>query len=229
MELYGQHDRATAPKLFLTAAQLVLLAVAYLVLFGTLGTRLADYLGWPQGSATLPRRTLIMAFSLIVFCRMGFTAWYLLRRKMPWEEALTVPLAFALYYVGFAVLVLPTSSPLGWWDGLGVLVFCAGSFLNTYSELQRHWFKSNPSNKGRLYTQGLFSWSMHINFFGDVLWVLGYAIVTRNPWSGLIVLFLIGFFALFNIPKLDGYLASKYGDQFREYANTTSRLVPFVW
>jgi uncharacterized Tic20 family protein len=38
-----------------------------------------------------------------------------------------------------------------------VLIFIAGSFLETASEIQRHLFKSRLENKGRLYIVGLFS------------------------------------------------------------------------
>lgn len=89
--------------------------------------------------------------------------------------------------------------------------------LNTGSELMRDNWKKNPENKGKLYTTGLFKYAMHINFFGDLLWVTAYAIVTRNGYSLLIPAFLFCLFAFYNIPKLDRYLAAKYGKAFDEY------------
>ena len=37
-------------------------------------------------------------------------------------------------------------------------------------------FKRRPENKGKLFTGGLFAVSMHPNYFGDLLWVSGYAL-----------------------------------------------------
>jgi protein-S-isoprenylcysteine O-methyltransferase Ste14 len=90
-------------------------------------------------------------------------------------------------------------------------------------------WKNRLENKGRLYTGGLFSFSMHISYFGDILWVTGYALVSGSWWSVAIVIFLLSFFVLFNIPKLDTYLAEKYGEDFAAYARKTKKLIPFVY
>ena len=142
---------------------------------------------------------------------------------------MTVPFAFAVYYLGFAILVLPNRSALGPPDYLGVTVFVIGCVLNTGGEWQRHRFKQHPANKGKLFTGGFFRWSMHINYFGDILWVTGYALVTGNPWSAVIVLMIFGFFAFYNIPMLDRHLEEHYGEQFTDYAQRTKKLVPWVW
>ena len=160
---------------------------------------------------------------------MWITIAYFLKRAIPLEEAISIPLAFSLYYIGFAFLGYANTSPIGWLDYLAVAIYLLGSYLNTGSEWQRDRWKKRPENKGKLYTVGLFSWSMHINYFGDLLWVTAYAIVTRNAWSILIVLFLFCFFAFFNIPKLDAYLAEKYGEQFDAYQKKTKRLIPFLY
>ena len=52
---------------------------------------------------------------------------------------------------------------------MGILLFIIGSYINTYSEIQRKRFKDNPNNKGKLYTLGLFQYARHINYFGDIL------------------------------------------------------------
>ncbi|MEO8413133.1 MAG: DUF1295 domain-containing protein [Ginsengibacter sp.] len=101
--------------------------------------------------------------------------------------------------------------------------------MNTFSELLRSAWKKNPSNKGKLYTGGLFKYPMHINYFGDLLWVSGYALVTGNGYSIFIVIFLFCFFAFYNIPMLDKHLASKYGVAFEGYKRRTKKLVPFVY
>lgn len=229
MDMYGQKNAAKTQKLTLTLVEIALLAISAWILFGAGGHMLAELFNWPSTESIPQRRYLIFAFSVITLGRMCVTMFYLMQRQMPWGEMFAIGTTFSIYYVGFALLALPSDAPLGVWDYLAIIVFLAGSYLNTASELQRHVFKARPENKGRLYTGGLFGWSMHINFFGDILWIIAYAIVTQNLWSTLIVVFAFSFFAFFNVPKLDAYLAKRYGADFVAYASRTKKLVPFVW
>lgn len=127
------------------------------------------------------------------------------------------------------MLVLPEGAPLGVWDAVAVGLFLLGAFLNTGSELARDRFKRIPANKGRLYTEGLFALSRHINFFGDILWVAAYAVVAHTLWAALIPLYTLCFFAFFNAPALDRHLARHYGAQYAAYAVRSKMLIPFVW
>jgi protein-S-isoprenylcysteine O-methyltransferase Ste14 len=207
MELYGSTERSIPQKAVIIALELIFLWIAYQILFNSatvpiIGSRLSG-LSDPNRA----RRELLFAFSIVVFLR----------------------LTFMMLYVGYPLFAADTSRPLDSIDALGVVVFVVGSFTNTYSELRRHFWKKKDSNRGRLYTGGPFSLSMHVNYFGDVLWVSAYAIVTRNIFSLSIPIFLLCFFVFYNIPKLDAYLAQKYGDEFATYAGRTKKLIPFIY
>lgn len=225
MQMYGVHSSALAPRLVLLVLETMVIVASYYCLFHN-GF---EQMGLNVHPGALFRRELLFAFNLIVFGRMLLTALYFLKRQLPWEEVFSIPFAFALYYLGFAYLGYGERAAFGLPEVLGIALFLLGSATNTGAEYQRDVWKKRPENKGRLYTQGLFRYSMHINYFGDVLWVAGYALVTRNPYSVGIVLFLLGFFVFFNIPKLDNYLASRYGDDFVRYRAETKRLVPHVY
>ena len=199
------------------------------VRFQTGGSLLLNLIGVSEVSAPVGRRMIIFLFSLIVFLRMGLTIIYLLKRRIPWEESISVSLAFGLYYLGFALLVLPTDKSLEIIDFIGIGLFLLGSFINTFSELQRHFWKKKTENQGKIYTQGLFQYAMHINYFGDLCWVTAYALITRNLYASLIPVLLICFFVFYNIPKLDRYLASKYGNDFDSYQKNTKKLIPFLY
>ncbi|MBI1353153.1 MAG: DUF1295 domain-containing protein [Acidobacteria bacterium] len=218
MDLYAEKAGALPQKLTVIGIELALILVSAWMLFGG-----------PADEAIPARRWVLFAFSAVIFVRMSFTMLYLMKRRMPWSEAATIPFAFALYYVGFAVLILPHADPLGPADDLAIALFALGCFLNTGSELQRHGFKARPENAGKLYTEGLFAWSMHINFFGDILWVAAYAVVAHSIWAAAIPLVTLSFFVFYNIPLLDKHLAEHYGAQFDAYAARTKRLIPFVW
>lgn len=199
MQLYGNKAPATVQKLIITAIELVLIVLSFWVMFGRGEALLSDVFGWPIALETPRRRTLILLFSIIVLARMTYSMVRLMKQDIPWSETVSVPLAFALYYVGFAILVLPSYQPLDRFDFVAIILFALGCYLNTASEIQRDAFKKKPESNGKLYTSGLFSLSMHINFFGDILWVIAYAMVARNSWGALIPMVTISFFALYNI------------------------------
>jgi len=76
-------------------------------------------------------------------------------------------------------------------------------------------------NQGHLYTGGLFRYSRHINYFGDLLLFLGCGILTGQLWTGIVPLAMGVNFALVIIPAHDAYLAMRYGREFDDYAKRT--------
>lgn len=229
MELYGQEQQSIPQKIIIHILELCLLWLSYWILFQDGGYWMENHLYIPNKVDHLDRRIIIFIFNIITFFRFSYMMIVLLKRKIPWEESFSVPFAFALYFVGFSLFVLPTNHPLDLIDGIGIMLFIAGGWLNTGGELLRHKWKKNPENKGKIYTKGLFKYARHINYFGDLLWVIAYAILTRNWYASSIPLFLFCLFAFYNAPKLDQYLKSKYGKGYEEYAKNTKMLIPFIF
>ncbi len=229
MELYGEKDSSIPQKIVIHLVEIIFLIISYWILFGHGGSFIRITFGIHNAAGSTDRRAIIFIFNIVIFLRIAFTMFYLVKRKISWQESLNIPTAFALYYVGYSLFVLPASNAVGWLDYIGILLFAVGCTLNTAGELLRDIWKRDPNNKGRIYTHGFFRYSMHINYFGDLLWVIGYAIVTRNWYSASIPLFLFCFFAFYNIPKLDNYLHGKYGKEFEEYAKETKKFIPFVY
>jgi len=226
MDLYSQKGKSTQQKIVIILLEIIILAISYWILF--LG-------GYHQlihnrstgGDAT--RHLIMFIFNVIVFVRVCITMFYLLKRRIPWEEAFSIPFAFAIYYVGFALLGYATDNPVNFITIIAIVLFLLGSFLNTGSELVRNKWKKRKEHDGKLYTSGLFKYAMHINYFGDFLWVCAYAIITRNVYSIAIPIFIFCFFVFYNIPKLDGYLASRYGEEFEVYRKKTKKFIPFIY
>ena len=229
MELYKSYSNSIPQKVVIVLLEILFLVIAYKILFDTWGAIVYSWLSLPAPVGNETRNVVNFIFSCIVFLRFSFMMFFLLKRKMPLEETISVPFAFSLYYIGFALLTINDSTPIHGVDFLGITLFIVGSFINTFSELQRHIWKQDPAHKGRLYMEGLFGYAMHINYFGDVLWVTGYAIVSRNIWAWTIPAFLFCFFVFYNIPKLDDYLKSKYKDQFEKYMLRTKKIIPFIY
>jgi steroid 5-alpha reductase family enzyme len=224
MDMYGEKSPSRPQKILIVTAELLLISASYFVLFGPLLSGVRAFGDTPS----FARNGTLFAFNVIVFARFLGTMFRFVERRIPWEEAFSIPFAFALYLLGFPLLARSASVEFGAIEVLGIGLFVIGSFINTYSEHQRRRFKRRPENKGHLFTGGLFALSMHPNYFGDLLWVSGYACVTRNALSLLIPAFLFCFFYFFNIPKLDRHLREHYGDAFKDYESRTKRLIPFV-
>jgi len=229
MDLYSQKSKSIPQKTVIIFLEIVLITVSYWISFIESGQVFIEKTGLNVLNDNLISRKIILLFSIIVFVRMTFMMLYLLKRKIPWEESFSVPMAFALYFIGFPLLVLNRTIPIDWIDYLAIIIFILGSSLNTISELQRHFWKKNQKNKGKLYTIGLFKYSMHINYFGDILWVSAYAIITRNYYAIAIPILLFCLFVFWNIPALDKYLANRYKGEFEEYEKETKKLIPFIY
>lgn len=80
-------------------------------------------------------------------------------------------------------------APLGWTDGLGVLLFTAGFILEAVADSQLAAFKRDPENQGRVMDQGLWAWSRHPNYFGNTLiWWGLFALAigdAQNWWTAI--------------------------------------------
>jgi steroid 5-alpha reductase family enzyme len=57
---------------------------------------------------------------------------------------------------------------IGWVAILGMVVWVAGFTIEVVADQQKSAFKQNPSNQGRFITSGLWAWSRHPNYFGEI-------------------------------------------------------------
>lgn len=229
MDLYGQKSNSIPQKIVIHLIEIILLWLSYWILFQNGGTWVENNISINNANGNIDRRSIIFIFNLIIFLRLAYMMTFMLKRKIPWEESVSVPLAFALYFIGFPLFVLPISVPIDFIDYFAIALFIIGCILNSGGEILRNKWKKEPANKGKIYTKGFFKYSRHINYFGDILWVIAYALITKNIWSITIPLFLFSFFAFYNAPKLDKYLKEKYGNEYDNYAKKTKMLIPFIY
>ena len=148
---------------------------------------------------------------------------------MPWAEIIVVCIELSLIHTTYAILGGQVAQPLGSLEFIGIGLFVIGSYFNTGSELMRAHWKKDPNNKGKIYDQGLFKYSMHINYFGDVVWSTGMALISGNLWIFLIPFYMTFGFIFLHIPRLDGHLHERYGHQSDEYAGRTKKFIPFIY
>ncbi len=157
------------------------------------------------------------------------TMFVFLKRKLAWWEGIIGAVFFPFLIFCFVYVGGSQKLPVDSVDIIGMTLYAIGSYLGTSSELSRHIWKLKHENKGHLYTRGLFKYSRHINYFGDVLLFSGFALVTHDPKMLIIPMAMTMCFVLLWIPAHDRYLAEKYGTEFEDYANRTKKLIPMIY
>jgi steroid 5-alpha reductase family enzyme len=157
------------------------------------------------------------------------------------------PLRFARFWllqaISVAVIMLPVTYLLGRDSapGFGALalagtaIWAVGLLIEAVADAQKSSFKGASENRDRFITSGLWKYSRHPNYFGEMLvwWGLFvYALPFLHGWAYAVVLgpVFITVLLLFvsGIPLLERSADARFGDDpaYREYKRRTSILVP---
>jgi len=227
--MHGIKETSNTLRILWFVSHSIFLYIAYLICFDDKLLWLNSILDVGFQDGNFYRRCCLWTFGVMMYIRMNLTTFYLLKRKIQIDEFFGVLIAYFTYQIAFVLLGGWNTTPIGILDYAGILLFIFGSYINTYSELQRKRFKKDPDNKGKLYTLGLFRFARHINYFGDICWVIGWAIITHNIWSGLIPIALTLGFIFFFIPELSSYLDKKYKEEYADWKNKTKSLFPYIY
>ncbi len=228
-----RHDASFTTKFAFFLLHAVGVALSAYVVWGNGLSLVGGWFGKTWSVAEPIRAQWMFAVIALYWLRHGITLFYLLQRKVEWSEVL--PLSFFLIFLGpiscslAAGITRTTPAAVDIWLYAALALIALGSYLNTASEVQRKWWKADPANKGKCYTIGLFRYSMHINYFGDMVSFSGWALLTGVVWSILVPLGMTAGFVFSQIPGLDAYLEQRYGDEFRDYAKRTKKLIPFLY
>ncbi len=113
---------------------------------------------------------------------------------------------------------------------MGTTIFLAGLAFETVSDQQLAQFKADPENQGRVLDTGLWAWSRHPNYFGEILVWWGLYVVAlsnSNAWWTIIAPILLTFLIVrvSGGALLDGML-SQTKPGYDEYMKRTSTLIP---
>jgi len=81
-----------------------------------------------------------------------------------------------------------SAAPLNVFDGLAALLWLVGMFFESVSDYQLYQFKKNPENKGKTFTQGLWKYSRHPNYFGEFLVWWGFFIFALSDHAYLTII-----------------------------------------
>jgi len=114
---------------------------------------------------------------------------------------------------------------------VGSTMYVVGLLTELVAEIQRKRFKSDPQNKGKAYTGGLWQFARHINYGGYTLWRSGYAIVGGGYALGALVgAFFAWDFGTRAIPIMQEYCEIRHGDAWEQFKKDTPyRLIPYIY
>jgi steroid 5-alpha reductase family enzyme len=83
-----------------------------------------------------------------------------------------------------AAMTSATSRPLGLFAVVGSLVWVLGFAIEAAADQQKTRFRADPANHGRFIESGIWAWSRHPNYFGEItLWV-GVALIALPALTG---------------------------------------------
>jgi steroid 5-alpha reductase family enzyme len=134
-----------------------------------------------------------------------------------------------------AAITTMTRRDLGIFALVGFLLWILGFGIEVIADRQKSKFRADPQNAGKFINTGLWSWSRHPNYFGEILLWIGVAVITIPVLSGWQWLTLISpiFVAILltrvsGIPILESLADEKWGGQaeYENYKGKTSLLIP---
>lgn len=229
IDIYAKQGSAVAQRIALTTVVGACVAVAWWLLFGGGIVFAGAWLGQPWNPGDEARRLFLAVALSIYFLRLLFTQFVFLKRAVSWSEAGMIAAWVLCIYLVLSVAGGTNSAHMHAPVIGGAVLFVFGSWMNSYVEYARHAWKLRPENQGRLYTLGLFRYTMHPNYLGDLISFSGLCLITGRWITTAIPLIMLCGFVFANIPMLDSHLHNHYGPEFDEYAARTRKLIPFVY
>ena len=124
---------------------------------------------------------------------------------------------------------------LGIWDAIGLLIWLLGFSIEVIADNQKSVFNANSENQGKWIDSGLWSYSRHPNYLGEIMLWTGIACfgiscfsgMERLAWISPIFIYLL-LTKISGVPILDRRGLEKWGDQpeYHKYREETPTLLP---
>ena len=157
----------------------------------------------------------------------------LLRFCMTWTlQGLWVLLTFSC---ALAAMTSTRPQPLGVFAVLGGVVWVVGFATEAMADWQKRRFRADPANRNRFIQSGLWAWSRHPNYFGEITLWIGIALIALpalTGWQHATLLSPLFVYVLLTrisgIPLLEARADKKWGEDasYRAYKDRTPVLFP---
>ena len=134
-----------------------------------------------------------------------------------------------------AAITTTTRKELGLFALIGFLVWAFGFAIEVVADLQKSRFRADPENKGKFIHTGLWAWSRHPNYFGEIVLWIGVAVIALPilqgwQWVTLIspVFVTLLLTRISGVPMLEKRADEKWGGQedYEAYKKRTPVLIP---
>ena len=134
-----------------------------------------------------------------------------------------------------AAMTTARPEPLGAFAGFGVLIWVLGFSAEVVADRQKGRFRADPANRDQFIQSGLWAWSRHPNYFGEiVLWcgvaVVAFPVLTGWQYATLVspLFVYILLTRVSGIPLLEARGQQKWGDrvEYRAYVEKAPVLFP---
>ena len=118
---------------------------------------------------------------------------------------------------------------------IGLVIWITGFAIEVIADTQKSKFRSYPENKDKFISTGIWSWSRHPNYFGEILLWIGITVIALPVLQGWQFITLISpIFIIFLLTQVSGVRLlelrgkKKWGDneEYQRYIQSTSVLIP---
>ena len=136
---------------------------------------------------------------------------------------------------GLAAMTTANEVPLGLFAFLGLLLWVAGFAIEVVADSQKSRFKADPGNQDSFIDVGLWRWSRHPNYFGEIVLWIGITMIAFPVLQGWQYATLISpIFVIVLLTKISGVRMlehrsdKKWGNDpaYQAYKSDTPVLVP---
>lgn len=136
---------------------------------------------------------------------------------------------------GLAAITAEVRRPLGIIALIGLIIWLAGFAIEVMADYQKTQFRKNRANQGKFIQSGLWAWSRHPNYFGEIVLWIGVAVIAAPVLSGwqwvtmLSPLFVIVLLMrVSGVPLLEAKADKKWGEDaaYQAYKANTPVLIP---
>lgn len=136
-----------------------------------------------------------------------------------------------LFIIALPIMMVNNNqdAPLNWLDFVGIAIWLVGFYFETTADAQLAHFLKDPANKGKIMRSGLWAYSRHPNYFGEVMLWWGIFVISLGSLptiysiiSPLTITFLILFVS--GVPLLEKKYAGR--PEFEQYKKHTSVFFP---
>jgi protein-S-isoprenylcysteine O-methyltransferase Ste14 len=183
---------------------------------------------------------------------LGVAGWFIIRyphdrrsRKTPRaqrpdrvRELVLLTISFSGMFVVPAIYVLTDEPKFATYElqplltVLGTGVFCCAlwMFHRTHKDLGRNWSVTLEVRVGHsLITNGVYQRVRHPMYTAFFLWAIAQALLLPNWIAGFAGLLGFGTLFAFRVGREERMMLETFGDQYRQYAARTKRIIPGVF